>query len=155
MKGYKPIRISSNSFNFCKFTIAILLWTALIFQLKILLFLCFVILLLSAIFRVEKAPLVFLYRHTIEKIFPSKEIIIDENGVFFAHIIGTIFAGISLFVIVFINSLAGWIIVGVLAVLKTSGAFGRCGAMKLYDCMNNPNGKCCRVGKKIKKNNQS
>lgn len=150
MKGYKPITININSFNFCKYTMALLLWMSLLFHSKYILYCVFLLLLFSALLKVKKAPLVFFYSNTIEKISPSKEVVIDENGVLFAHVVGAVFSAAAIIILLFVNQLTGWILVGILAVLKTSGAFGMCGAMKLYDCMNNPNGKCCRVGKKFK-----
>ncbi|HEY5586253.1 MAG TPA: DUF4395 family protein [Ruminiclostridium sp.] len=151
MKECKPVEIPNGSFNFCKYTISALLWGSLIMQSKMLVILCFVILVFSALLKVEKAPLVFLYTNTVDKLFPSKRIILDENSVWFAHMVGAAFSGAALVFLFFIHPITGWIITGILALLKTSGALGFCGAMKLYGCLNNPNGKCCRVGKRIKK----
>jgi len=151
MKGYKPVEVPEGSFNFCKFTIAITLWLSLVLHSKIMLLICFITLVLSAILKVKKAPLVLIYTYTLDRIFVSKPIILDENSVWFAHTVGAVFSGAALVFLYFIHPLTGWIITGILAVLKTSGAFGFCGAMKLYGCLNNPNGKCCRVGKKVKK----
>jgi hypothetical protein len=151
MKECKPVEIPNGAFNFCKYTVALLLWASLILHSKVLVLICFAILVLSALFKVKNAPLVFLYTYTLEKIFVSKRIILDENAIWFAHTVGAVFAGAALVLLYFINPFLGWVITGILAVLKTSGALGFCGAMKLYGCLNNPNGKCCRVGKKIKK----
>lgn len=151
MKGYKPVEVPAGAFNFCKYTVAIMLWSSLILQSRILLLACFVILALSALLKVKRAPLVFLYAGTLDRIFKSRIILLDENAVWFAHTVGTIFSGIALVLLYFVNPVAGWIITGLLAILKTSGAFGFCGAMKLYGCLNNPYGTCCRFGKKIKK----
>lgn len=150
MKEIKPVIIKNGSFNFCKYTIALLLWLSVVLQNKLLVVATLIILMLSAILRVKNAPLVWLYTYTIEKLIPSKEIMVDENSVLFAHSIGLAFSVIAVYLLYLINPLAGWIVTGILAILKTSGAFGLCGAMKLYSCLNNPNGKCCRMGKKIK-----
>ena len=153
MKECRPVTLQSGAFNFCKYTIAIIFWLALIFQNKALVLVGFVILVIAAILKVKKSPLVFFYTHTFERLFPTKNIVIDENSVFFAHKIGAIISGIALVFLYFISPFIGFIITGILAVLKTSGALGFCGAMKLYSCLNNPNGKCCRVGNKVKKYN--
>lgn len=154
MKPCKPVELPSGAFNFCKYTIALLLWVSIVIKSKELVLICFVILVLSALLKVRKAPLVFLYTQTFNHLIKSKPVILDENSVWFAHTVGAIFSGVALVFLYFLNPIIGWIITGILAVLKTSGAFGFCGAMKLYGCMNNPNGNCCRVGKKIK-NQQS
>ncbi|HEY8890978.1 MAG TPA: DUF4395 family protein [Clostridium sp.] len=149
MKEYRPVLVPHAAFNFCKYIMATIFWLSLIFQNKLLVVVGFFILLLSALLKVKNAPLVFIYTYTIDKIFPSKSEILDEKAVCFAHIVGTIVSGIALLFLYFIHPLTGWILTGVLAVLKTSASFGFCGAMKLYTCLNNPNGQCCRVGKKI------
>lgn len=150
MKEIIPVTIRNNAFNFCKFTMAFLLWMGLLFQSVYLVILTFGILILSVLFRVQKAPLVRLYTVTIEKRWTSEDIIVDQNAVLFAHLVGAVFAGVALLFMAVGLPLVGWILTGVLAILKTSGAFGKCGAMKLYSCLNNPNGTCCRFGKKIK-----
>lgn len=150
MKECRPVAVPRAAFNFCKYTVASIFWLSLIFQSVILVVVGFSILLLSALLKVKNAPLVFLYAHTINKKFPSKIEILDEKAVCFAHIVGTVISGIAILFLSVIHPLTGWILIGVLAVLKTSASFGFCGAMKLYGCLNNPNGKCCRIGKKVK-----
>lgn len=151
MKEYRPVAVPHAAFNFCKYTMASIFWLALIFHSKLLVVIGFLILLLSALLKVKNAPLVFIYTYTIHKIFPSKSEILDEKAVCFAHIVGATMALIALFFLYFIHPLTGWILTGVLAILKTSASMGCCGAMKLYSCLNNPNGQCCRFGKKVKK----
>ncbi|MEK6265685.1 MAG: DUF4395 family protein [Clostridium sp.] len=150
MKECRPVAVSRAAFSFCKYTVALIFWLSLMFQSKTLVVIGFSILLLSAILKVKNAPLVFLYTYTINKRFPSKIEILDEKAVCFAHMVGAIMSGIALLFLYFIHPLTGWIITGVLAVLKTSASFGFCGAMKLYVCLNSPNGNCCRIGKKVK-----
>lgn len=150
MKGYKPVEISVGSFGFCKYSVAFLLWIALILQSKVLVLVFFIIMVTSALLKVRNAPLVFLYSHTADKIIQSKQAILDENAVWFAHTVGAVVSGTALVFLYCLHPLTGWIVTGVLAILKTSGALGFCGAMKLYGCLNNPNGTCCRAGRKIR-----
>lgn len=151
MKPCKPVEISTGAFNFCKYSIAFILWASVLLKSKELVLLCFVILVISAILKVKKAPLVYFYTQTFQRHFKSQPLILDENSVWFAHTVGAVVSALALVFLYFINPFIGWVITIVLAILKTSGAFGFCGAMKLYGCMNNPNGNCCRMGKKIKK----
>lgn len=150
MKELRPIEISNGAFNFCKYSISAVFWLSLILQNQGIVVLGLVILVFSYVLKVKRAPLVVLYTISIEKLFPTKPIILDENSVRFAHLVGSIFALIGLVLLLSVNQLAGWIIIALLALLKTSGALGFCGAMKLYGCLTNPNGQCCRVGKKVK-----
>lgn len=151
MAGLKPVTVSKSAFNFCKFTIAALLWASLIIKSEILLLLAFVILTVSAIVKVQKAPLVLLYHNTIDKIIKSQDIVLEEKSLCFAHTVGAIMSLAALVLIYFVSPLAGWILVGVLAFMKTMASCGFCGAAKLYTCLNNPNGKCCRGGLFAKK----
>jgi len=150
MKECRPVSVPHAAFNFCKYTMATIFWVALILQSKVIVAVGFTVLLLSAILKIKKAPLVFFYTHTIDRLFPSKKEILDENAVYFAHIIASIMSAIALIFLYYLHPLTGWILTGILAFLKTSASFGFCGAMKLYGCLNNPNGQCCRVGKKVK-----
>lgn len=151
MAGLKPVIVSKSAFNFCKFTIAAMLWVSLIWNSEILLILAFIILTASAIVKVQKAPLLFLYHITIDKIIKSEEIVLEEKSIAFAHTVGALMSGAALIIIYFVSPFPGWVIVGVLAFMKSIAAFGFCGAAKLYTCVNNPNGKCCRGGLLAKK----
>lgn len=150
MSEYKPVAISKGAFAFCRYSIAIMIWCALLFQAKGFVVGAFVILLFSYILKVQRAPLVFLYTVTIDKIIPSSKELVDEKGIRFAHLVGTIFSGLCCLFLFYIHPLTGWILTFLLAILKTSAAFGFCSALKLYTCMTG--GNCCRVGRKIRRN---
>lgn len=145
MAEFKAVSISNAGYVFCRFTVAIIFWIAVILQMKELVLAGFVILLLSALLKVRRAPLIWIYTETIDKIFPSKKIIVDEKGIRFAHIVGTVVSFVCLFFLYIGNPAIGWTLTVFLAILKTSAAFGFCSALKLYNCMNA--GTCCRIGK--------
>jgi hypothetical protein len=147
MKKYKPVSISKNAFAFCRYTIAVLVWLSLIFQIKWLIILVFLILTLSAVLKIQKAPMIVFYNFIFGKVIKSKEEILNENAMSFAHTMGTILSLICLLFLYFINSYIGWIFVFAFAVLKTISAFGMCPASKLYECMGNKN--CCAFVKKL------
>lgn len=146
---FKPTAISKGSFAFCRIVIAALLWLSIILQTKWLVITVFIIMLLSAIFKVEKAPLILLYKYTIDKIKPTANVIVNEKGIFVSHITGTVFAVLCIGILYFGNHLAGWLMTGLFAILQTSAACGFCSALKLYTCM--MGGNCCRMGKFAKK----
>lgn len=149
MSNIKPVSISSGAFAFCRYTIAFIFWMSILLQSKELVLTGFIILLISVILKVRRAPLIFIYTISINKLFPSKEVIVDENGIRFAHFVG---ASVSLLCMIFLYtgfSAIGWALTVFLAILKTSAAFGFCSALKLYNCMNS--GSCCRVGKMVRK----
>lgn len=150
MKGYRPVEVYSAAFTFCKYSLALLFWAAWILHAKELVGIVLLILLLSAWWGVQQAPLVLLYTHTLNRFIPSQLVLVDANAVRFAHLSASVFTMIALLFLYLLSPLLGWAIIGLMAIFKTSGALGFCGAMKLYECMNNPNGQCCRFGSKMK-----
>lgn len=146
MKECKPVSVPNGSFIFCRYSVAVLLWTALIFKLEWMIWITFAILALSAILKVKNAPMVFFYTHTFNRIFPSKNVVLDENGMRFAHTMGAVLNFICIILLYCVNDIAGWVAVFVVAVAKTFGAFGYCSGLKLYNCMNS--GTCCRITRK-------
>jgi hypothetical protein len=151
MAGLKPVLVTKAAFNFCKYSMATLLWISLIFNSEALVILAFMILVISALVKVQKSPFVQLYIHTFGKVFKSEEVVIEENSIWFAHTVGAVFTGLGILIFQFSNPLIGWGVIGLLAFMKTIASFGFCGAAKLYTCITNPEGKCCRVGKASKK----
>ncbi len=138
------MKISKNAFRFCKITITIIVWIAFIFKIKSLIFITFAILVSSAILKIKKAPLIWLYSNTIDKIKPSKQIDLDENAMRFAHKLGSYFSGICV-ILVYLNVKFAWGVVLIFAIMKTISAFGYCPGEKVYSCMKNG---CCRFTKK-------
>jgi len=142
--GYKPVSISKGAFAFCRFSIAILVWLSVALQSKEILVFTTLILISSYILGVSRAPMIFAYTHTIERIIPTEKVLVDEKGIRFAHLVGSVFGIVTCIILYFVNDLAGWILAIALGILKTSAAFGFCSALKLYTCMTG--GSCCRVG---------
>lgn len=149
MAQFKPVSISKGGFAFCRGVVALLLWLGVVFQKKEFVVIVFVIMLLSAILKVEKAPLVVLYKYTIGKFVKDENVIVDERGIYISHLVGAIFALICSVLLYSGFTTVGWVVTIIFAILQTSGAFGYCSVLKLYSCMNN--GTCCRVGKFAKK----
>lgn len=147
MIKYKPVSVSKAGFAFCRYAIAVLVWLSLLLQIKWLLVVVFLILALSALFKIEKAPLILFYKYTIGKIIKLKEEVLNEHAMKFAHTMGTILSLICLLFLYFINVKVGWILVSIFAILKTISAFRMCPASKLYECMGNDS--CCAFMKKI------
>jgi hypothetical protein len=150
MKEFKPVTISKGAFAFCRYTIAAMIWVALLLQLKWLVFASFIILLFSYVLKVKRAPLIVLYTLTIDQLFPSNKIVVDEKGIRFAHLVGTVFSGLCCILLYYINTTAGWAMTFFLAIMKTSAAFGFCSALKLYGCMTGGSS-CCRAGRMLKR----
>jgi hypothetical protein len=79
MKKYKPVAVPKAAFAFCRYSVAILVWLSWIFRIKILLVLVFIILLWSAILKVGRAPMILIYKYTINRVVKSADEILDEN----------------------------------------------------------------------------
>ncbi len=143
------VETRKQSVAFCKYTIAILLWIAAIFQSIVFIYVVFFILLISALTGVQRAPLVALFNHTVAKHMKTTEIYINMYSMRFAHLFG---AGFCLAIIgtdYFLPGIVPLILTIVLAILQTIASFGYCSAQKLYECVI-CNSNCCRVGKKIR-----
>ena len=149
MAAFKPATISKGSFAFCRIVVAGLLWFSIILQTKWLVGLVFLIMLFSAILKVERAPLILLYKYTVDRIKQSGSIIVDEKGIYVSHLTGAVFSVICLALLYFANPIAAWVVTGLFAILQTSAACGFCSALKLYTCITG--GNCCRFGRLAKK----
>jgi hypothetical protein len=141
------VTIQQNAFVFCRYSIAVLIWVALIFQSAWLLVLVLFILALSAVLTVRRAPMVWLYTTTLGAFIPSKDVVLDVDAMRFAHTLGAVLAAISI-ALVYWGSPAAWYFVGAFAVLKTISAFGFCPASKLYGCVIKDGGCCALTAKR-------
>jgi hypothetical protein len=143
------VKIPKNAFLFCRIGVALIAWAALIFKIKSLILLTFLILALSVILKIRKAPMVWIYSNTIERIkgLKSKEVSLDESGMRFAHSLGAIFCGLCV-LLLYLNYEYAWLFVSGFVILKTISAIGLCPAEKLYKCM--CSGGCCALTRKKK-----
>lgn len=143
------VAIRSDAFAFCRYGIMILVWAAFLLKIKWLVLLSFGILALSAIFSIRYAPMILIYNNTIGLFFKYKTEELGTRGMRFAHILGSVFAGIAVLSLYFWNIKVGWVITFFLAIIKTISALGLCPAYKLYNCMKS--GGCCSFTKKLSK----
>lgn len=127
-------KIPLNAFRFCKFSIAIMVWCSFIFKEDILIFLVFGFLLLSALLKISRAPLIIFYTYTIEKLYPSKIIEVDQAAMRFAHALGASISVICLGMIYFQPAYGWWFVLG-FAILKTVSTMGFCPGEAVYSCV--------------------
>jgi hypothetical protein len=140
----KPVTIPSHAFVFCRYSIAALVWTAFFTRGVGWLVAAAGILALSALLKVERAPMIVLYSKTLLRWFKSPGAVVDETAMRFAHILGTAFALACLGTIWWRDAL-GWRLTLLFALLKTVSALGFCPASKLFTCATNTT--CCPVTK--------
>jgi len=140
------VSVPKAAFAFCRYGITLLIWVSLLFRLESLFIVVFLLLLASAILGVKRAPMIFLYEHTVQKIFPSKDQILNEHSMRFAHILGSAVSFICLLLLFLTPGSAGWMVIFLFAILKSISALGFCPAAKLYEC-STKNG-CCPFLKK-------
>jgi len=141
------VTIQDNAFVFCRYSIAILVWLALLLKSLGLLVVVLVILALSALLKVRRAPMVWLWTNTLGRVIPSKDVVLDVDAMRFAHTLGTVLAAVSV-VLVWWGSPGAWYFVLAFAALKTVSAFGFCPASKLYGCVIKGGGCCALTGKR-------
>lgn len=137
--------IQRNAFVFCRYSVAALVWVALLLQDVWVLAAVFAVLLLSALLTVRRAPMIVLWSSTLGHVFPSEEDVLDIKAMRFAHGLGAMMALIGLSMVWHGNPFA-WYFVGLFAVLKTTSAFGWCPAYKLWGCL--AKGGCCALSGK-------
>jgi hypothetical protein len=142
----KQVLIRTDAFAFCRYGVMVLIWVSLFLHSVPLLYVAFGILFLSAVFSVRFSPLIILYTYTVGLLFDSPKQSLGVNGMRFAHILGSIFAGAALVTLHYISAGFGWGIVGFLAIMKTVSAIGLCPAYKLYNCY--VSGGCCSITKR-------
>lgn len=142
MKVVKPVAVSKGGFTFCKWSVAILVAVALISQQVLLLWLTLLILAASALLKVRRAPMVWIYTQLFEGGQPQKTEILDEKAMVFAHTLGTVINLVCLVLYYFVSPTACWIMTVVFLAAKTMGACGHCSGVKLYQCLNNED--CCK-----------
>jgi len=147
MKACKPVPIARGAFIFCRWSLAIIFWLAFFLRLKILVVAGGIILALSALLTIRRAPMIALYTATVQHVFPSRMEILDEYAMRFAHGFGTVLAGICAVLLYSPVERIGWGFLLFFAVAKTVGALGYCTATKLYHCMSS-NGGCCSLTKR-------
>jgi hypothetical protein len=134
------------AFFFCRYSIAVLVWVAFFLKAKALLAAVFVILVLSALLTIRRAPLIVLYTQTIHRLFPSREEELRVRSMRFAHTLGAALAFICLLFLYGLSEPIGWGLTLFLCVIKTISALGLCPAYKLHACITG--GSCCAFLKK-------
>ena len=146
----RMVKVKRQSVVFCKYTIAGLLWLAILLCSPIPVFLVMAVLAVSAMTGVSRAPLVRFYDVTFAKWFHTDEEYINMYSMRFAHVFAFVFCGFILISYYFVPTpLPALALAVILAVLQTIASLGFCSAAKLYDCLI-CNSNCCRVGKKIR-----
>lgn len=138
--------IPKAAFAFCRYTMAVLLWLAFILKIKILVVVVFVVLVLSAVLSIRRAPLVWFYTMTVHRIFPSADEPLSSSGMRVAHSLGACFAAVCLVLLYGVSEPIGWRVVLVYCLVKTISAIWACPVYKLYACMKS--GNCCTFLKK-------
>lgn len=139
------VTVQRNAFVFCRYSVAALIWLALILQSVQVLVLVFLILALSALLKVHRAPMVWLWTNTLGRVFSSAEVVLDVRAMRFAHTLGAVLAAVSIS-LTWRESPFGWWFVAGFALLKTTSALGFCPAYKLWGCATA--GGCCALTQK-------
>lgn len=135
------VAIPKAAFVFCRYTLAVLLWSGLLLHIKPLVAVVFVLLVLSAVLSIRRAPLVWLYTQTLHRVLPSADTFLSQAGMRVAHSLGATFAALCLLFLYGGCERVGWGLTLVYCVVKTISAIWACPVYKLYACMKS--GNCC------------
>lgn len=142
MESKTVANISSQAFAFCRYTLTLVLWAGFIWKIKALVAVVWVVLVLSALLGIRRAPLIQLYVQTVGRFIPSETTELDVKGMRFAHSLGAVFGAVCLLFLYGLNEPAGWWLTLVYCLIKTFSAIKACPAYKLYVCVLSGNG-CC------------
>lgn len=141
--GPEVAQIPKPAFAFCRISLTVMLWLALCFHSVWLVFVVFVILVLSVILKVQRSPMIQLYQQTVLRLFPTPQhVFLDVPAMRFAHGMGA-FMALAVIVAMLASPSVGWYVLAGFCVLKTTAAFGFCPASKLFVCMRK--GGCCAL----------
>ena len=147
------VNVSKKGFLFCRWSICILIWISLILGfigVKWFIIVPFIIMVLSGILTVKRAPLIALYNFLFDRKKKGETEVLNVSSIRFAHIVGAIFCLLVLLCFyIFKSNIIGYIILIILTFLQTVAAFGYCSAQKLYECQILGRN-CCNLGKKIR-----
>jgi hypothetical protein len=143
---YQSAPVPKAAFFFCRYAMAALAWLAFLLKLKLLMVLVFLLLGLSALLTIRRAPLIVLYTATLHRLFPSPIEELNVKGMRFAHTLGAGLAFVCLLFLYGLSERAGWGLTLLFCLMKTISAFGLCPAYKLHGCMTS--GTCCAFLKK-------
>jgi len=135
------VAVPKGAFAFCRYTMAVLIWTAFFLKIKALVAVVGGVLALSALLSIRRAPLVWLYSMTVERLMPSAPTMLSPAGMRVAHSMGAVFAVLCLVFLYGINERVGWGLTFAYCVVKTISAIWACPVYKLYACMKS--GDCC------------
>jgi len=148
MMPYKPVSVPRGGFAFCRYGVAALLWVGYIWRLEWVIMLATGILAASAALGVGRAPMILLYKWTVEKIRPGRQEVLDEYGMRFAHALGTVLLGIGLLLLHYGPPQMGWTFLFWIAAFKTIGALGFCAASCMYNTLFHGSSCCSFLNRK-------
>lgn len=139
----KPVALPKAAFAFCRWTLAAALWAALLLRQPWLVAVTAVVLGVSALLGVGRAPLVVLWKITLHRVAPTDDVILNEYAMRFAHVLGALLAA-GTYALLLLAPPVGRAGLILFVAVKTISALGFCPAGKLYECVTSRGG-CCRV----------
>ena len=135
------VTIQRNAFIFCRYSVAVLVWSALIFRSIWPLWVVLAIMVLSAVLGVHRAPLVWLWTQTLGRVIRSEDQVLDLQGMRISHAVASGLAVIAIIGVWRDQPWAWWFVLA-FALLKTLSAVAGCPLYKLYGCTIG-GGRCC------------
>ena len=137
------VQIPRPAFAFCRISLTVLLWLALLLHQTWLVGAVFLILGLSAILKVHRSPMIVLYSQTILRFWPTEHFeFLDVAAMRFAHGMGALLALATGLTLLFRPAVGWWVLLG-FCVMKTVSACGFCPASRLFVCLRK--GGCCAL----------
>jgi hypothetical protein len=124
---------------------AVVMWVGTLMQLPWLIVFGATIMLINSIVTVRYAPLIMLYRYTVDRVWPSGPSVVDALGMRLAHLVAFIMMTTGLWLALQPStSEFGWKFLWFVCIFKTVGAIGYCPVSRGFTCLLNGKGDCCK-----------
>ncbi|MBI2301462.1 MAG: DUF4395 family protein [Armatimonadetes bacterium] len=139
------VMVPRDAFRFCRWSMAALMWAGVLSHSGWPIFLCWLLMALSAVLTVRRSPVILLYTRTVHLLYPSPDEELSVEAMRFGQSVASVMIGVPLLLTVTGGpaiAALGWRILWFVAIFKTIGAAIGCPATKLYTCMSG-GGACC------------
>ncbi|MCC6442228.1 MAG: DUF4395 family protein [Armatimonadetes bacterium] len=147
MLSVKPVSVSRFGFAFCRYTVTLFLWLAFFTRTREPILAAAVVMALSAVLTVRRAPLIALWNISLQRFFPGQTVMLDEHAMRFAHTLATVMLAATLALLYGGYDHLGRVFLMYIAAFKTIGAVGFCPVSRLYGCLSGQGGCCGLLGR--------
>ena len=136
-------RIPRDAFRFCRYSMAVLMWVGVLTHQLAPIALVWLVMASSVALSIRRSPLIVLWTRTVHRWRPSPYEELSVGAMRFSHTLATLLIGLPLLLLLLWPDRPGpWVLLWVMAIMKTISAVWACPAGKMYSCLLS-GGQCC------------